>query len=340
MRVVLLVAAMLSIIGAPLPAAAAQSMPSLDRATAWINSPPLRAADLRGKVVLVEFWTYTCINWRRTLPYVRAWSERYEDSGLVVIGVHTPEFAFERELPKVRAAIEQIGIDFPVAVDSDYALWRAFNNEYWPAMYFIDANGRIRHQQFGEGGYETAERTLQKLLAEAGHSGDGSLTPVVARGAEAQADWKNLGSPETYLGYQRTVRFASPGGARADRPHGYSLPERLRLNEWALAGHWTVGADSVVLKQANGRVVYRFHARDVHLIMGQGIASAPIRFRVLIDGQPPGASHGVDVDAHGYGTLGEPRMYQLIRQQTPIEDRVVEIEFVDAGAELFDFTFG
>lgn len=337
MRIALFIAAMMLFSGA---SPAAPKMPPLTGATAWLNSPPLQPADLRGKVVLVEFWTYTCINWRRTLPYVRAWSERYKDAGLVVIGVHTPEFAFEADLAKVRAATDRIGIEFPVAVDSNYAIWRAFDNEYWPAMYFIDANGRIRHEQFGEGDYEAAERTIQKLLAEAGHSGEDSLTPVVAKGAEAQADWRNLGSPETYLGYERTTKFASPGGVRSDRPNTYAPPAKLKLNEWALAGNWTMRKDSVLLNRSNGRVSYRFHARDVHLIMGQGAAAAPIRFRVLIDGQPPGSSHGVDVDADGYGSVREPRMYQLIRQQPPIADRLVEIEFLEAGAEVFDFTFG
>lgn len=341
MRTALFVAALVSFFATSLPSSAAQRMPSLERATAWLNSQPLSSADLRGKVVLVEFWTYTCINWRRTLPYVRAWSERYKDAGLVVIGVHTPEFGFEADLSRVRAATSQIGIGFPVAVDSEYAIWHGFDNEYWPAMYFIDANGRIRHRQFGEGDYETAERTIQKLLAEAGYAGaDDSLTPVVARGAEAQADWRNLGSPETYLGYERSVRFASPGGVRADKPSVYALPARLKLNEWALAGEWTVRKDSVLLNRPNGRIAYRFHARDVHLIMGQGAAHAAIRFRVLIDGQPPGASHGVDVDADGYGTLLEPRMYQLIRQQPPVVERQIEIELLDEGGQLFDFTFG
>ncbi|HEY5756044.1 MAG TPA: thioredoxin family protein [Steroidobacter sp.] len=336
----LLLTAIVSIFSASMPSAAAPRTPPLDGATAWLNSSPLSPADLRGKVVLVEFWTYTCINWRRTLPYVRAWSERYKDAGLVVIGVHTPEFGFEADLANVRAATSQIGIEFPVAVDSKFAIWRAFDNEYWPAMYFIDATGRIRHSQFGEGKYDDAERTIQKLLAEAGHAvADDSLTEVAARGAEAQADWRTLGSPETYLGYQQTVRFASSGG-RTDKPSDYALPTRLKLNEWALAGNWTQRKDSVLLNRANGRVAYRFHARDVHLIMGQGAAREPIRFRVLIDGQPPGASHGIDVDADGYGELREPRMYQLVRQQGPIADRQVEIEFLEAGAELFDFTFG
>ena len=340
MRTVLLLAAAVSIFSASMPSTAAPRMPSLDGATAWLNSAPLSPAELRGKVVLVEFWTYTCINWRRTLPYVRAWSERYKDAGLVVIGVHTPEFGFEYDLANVQAATRQIGIEFPVAVDSKYAIWRAFGNEYWPAMYFIDANGRIRHSQFGEGKYDDAERTIQKLLAEAGHPvANDSLIEVAAHGAEAQADWRALGSPETYLGYEQTVRFASSGG-RTDKASVYALPTRLQLNEWALAGNWTQRKDSVLLNRANGRIAYRFHARDVHLIMGQGAAREPIRFRVLIDGQPPAAAHGIDVDAEGYGTLREPRMYQLVRQQGPIADRQVEIEFLDAGAELFDFTFG
>lgn len=318
------------------------NLPSLDRTTAWFNSDPLRPADLRGKVVVVQFWTYTCINWRRTLPYVRAWANKYQDQGLVVIGVHTPEFSFEKNLGNIQRALEEQDVDYPVAVDSDYAIWRAFDNHYWPALYIVDAQGQIRRHHFGEGEYERSEMIIQQLLSEAGRNiTDRSLVSINPSGAEAQADWKSLGTPETYLGYQQTNNFASPGSLKLDKAHSYSVPERLRLNHWALAGDWTARKEFVALNKPNGKVTYRFHARDVHLVMGSAATQAkPVRFRVLIDGRPPGDSHGVDVDAQGMGTLAGPRMYQLIRQHAPIADRQFEIEFLDAGAEVFAFTFG
>jgi thiol-disulfide isomerase/thioredoxin len=317
------------------------NLPSLGGATLWLNSEPLTAAGLRGKVVLVEFWTYTCINWLRQLPYVRAWAEKYKDAGLVVIGVHTPEFAFEKDLDNVRRASMDMRVTYPVAVDSDGVIWRAFRNEYWPALYFIDARGRIRHRQFGEGEYERSETIIQQLLAEAGKAGvSRELVSVDARGAEAAADWASLSSPETYVRRRNIERFASPGGAVSGKRHAYAAPARLALNEWALAGAWTLGSDAAVLDEAGGRIVYRFHARDLHLVMGPAARGTSVRFRVLIDGRPPGASHGTDVDEQGLGTVTEQRLYQLIRQPSPIADRQFEIEFLDPGAEAFSFTFG
>jgi thiol-disulfide isomerase/thioredoxin len=314
---------------------------SLERADAWLNSPPLTAQALRGKVVLVDFWTYTCINWLRTLPYVRGWAEKYKDQGLVVIGVHAPEFAFEKDLNNVRRSVKDMQIGYPVAVDNEHVIWRAFSNQYWPALYFVDAQGRVRHQQFGEGAYEQSEMVIQKLLAEAGASGV-SREPVAVngRGFEEAADWSNLKSPENYVGYERTENFMSPGGATLDKPRTYMLPERLRLNDWALSGEWTVTNQATVLNKPNGRIAYRFHARDLHLVMGPPAPGTSVRFRVLIDGQPPGAAHGIDVDEQGNGTLTQQRLYQLIRQPKPIADRLFEIEFLDSGAEAFAFTFG
>jgi thiol-disulfide isomerase/thioredoxin len=314
---------------------------SLGSATQWLNSQPLTAAGLRGKVVLIDIWTYTCINWLRTLPYVRAWAGRYKAQGLVVIGVHSPEFVFERDVDNVRRAAKDMKIDYPIAIDNDFTIWRAFNNQYWPALYIIDAQGRIRHHQFGEGGYERSERVIQHLLAEAGTGGIGrELVSVDGRRAEAAADWGSLKSPENYLGHERTQNFASPGGADPDVHRVYAAPARLRLNHWALSGDWTVEEDAIALNKANGRIVYRFHARDLHLVMAPAAAGTPLRFRVLLDGQPPGAAHGVDVDEQGNGTVAEPRLYQLIRQASPIADRQFEIEFLDSGVEAFAFTFG
>ncbi len=315
--------------------------PSLGGATEWLNSPPLTAAGLRGKVVLVDFWTYSCINWRRTLPYVRAWAEKYKNQGLVVIGVHSPEFEFEKIVDKVRWAAKDMRIDYPIAIDSDHAIWRAFRNDYWPALYFIDAQGHIRHHQFGEGDYELSERIIQQLLAEARATGVGSeLVSVDAHGLEAAADVGSLRSPETYVGYERAENLVSRDGTIDDKPHVYVGPARLRLNHWALSGDWTIGKQAAVLNKADGRIAYRFHARDVNLIMGPSAGGASVRFRVLVDGQPPGAAHGVDVDDHGNGKVTESRMYQLIRQPKPIADRLFEIEFLDPGVAAFDFTFG
>jgi len=316
-------------------------MPTLAGATGWLNSPPLTTAGLRGKVVLIDFWTFTCINWLRTEPYVRAWAEKYRNQGLVVIGVHTPEFAFEHDVDNVRRAVKDMRIDYPVAIDNDYAIWDAFKNEYWPALYFVDAQGRIRHHQFGEGDYDQSERVIQQLLAEAGATGVGrDLVSADARGAEVAADWDNLKSRENYVGFGRTEGFASPGGAVMDKPHAYAVPVRLKLNGWALSGDWTVEKPLVALNKPSGRIVYRFHARDLHLVMGPAAPGASVRFRILIDGQPPGAAHGVDVDEQGDGTVAEQRLYQLIRQQKPITDRQFEIEFLDPGVQAFAFTFG
>ena len=316
-------------------------LPSLGGATGWLNSPPLTAAGLRGKVVLIDVWTYTCINWLRTLPYVRAWAEKYRNQGLVVIGVHSPEFAFEKNVDNVRRAAKDMRVDYPIAVDSDHAIWRALKNEYWPALYVVDAQGRIRHHQFGEGEYEQSERIIQQLLAEAGAGGIGrDLVSVDPRGAEVAADWSNLKSPENYVGYERTENFASRGGAVLDKPHVYAAPARLKLNGWALSGDWTVAKKLTALNKPNGRIAYRFHARDLHLVMGPAAQGTSVRFRVLIDGQPPGAAHGIDVDDQGNGTVTEQRLYQLIRQPKPVADRQFEIEFLDPGVEAFAFTFG
>ena len=316
-------------------------LPSLDGATEWLNSPPLKTTALRGKVVLVDFWTYTCINWLRSLPYVRAWADEYQPQGLVVIGVHTPEFGFEGNVENVRRAARDMRVDYPIAIDNDYAIWQAFENHYWPALYFVDADGQIRHHRFGEGEYETSERIIQQLLAEAGVSRlRQDLVSVDARGAEAAADWESLKSPESYVGYERAEQFASPGGAAFDEHRAYVVPANVRLNQWAVSGDWTVEREAARLNEANGRITYDFHARDLHLIMGPATREAPVRFRVLIDGQPPSAAHGIDVDDQGNGTVTEPRLYQLIRQPKPITDRQFEIEFLDPGVEAFAFTFG
>jgi thiol-disulfide isomerase/thioredoxin len=313
---------------------------ALDGAADWVNSPPLKAAGLRGKVVLVDFCTYTCINWLRTLPYVRAWAEKYHN-GLVVIGVHTPEFAFERNLDNVRRAVRQLAIDYPIVIDNDYAIWRAFENHYWPALYFLDAGGRIRHRHFGEGEYEGSEKAIQRLLADAGAAGIGDgVVSVEGTGVQAAADWNNLRSPENYLGYERTENFASPGGVGSNDRRLFTAPARLALNQWALAGEWTMASRVSMLNGASGRIAYRFHARDVHLVMGPPQGGMPVRFRVSIDGQPPGRAHGVDVNEGGSGTVAEQRLYQLIRQPAPIVDRRFEIEFMDPGVETFAFTFG
>jgi thiol-disulfide isomerase/thioredoxin len=316
-------------------------LPSLSEATAWLNSPPLSAADLRGNVVLIDFWTYTCINWLRTLPYVRAWAEKYKHHGVVVIGVHTPEFPFEHDLDNVRRAAKDMKVAYPIAIDNDYAIWHAFANHYWPALYLVDAQGHIRYHHFGEGAYEQSEMMIQYVLAEAGISGiDDELVSVDASGAEAAADWGSLRSAENYVGYERTENFASPGGAVLDTPHVYAVPAQLRLNEWALAGEWTVGNQATLLNRANGRIAYRFHARDLHLVMGPAARGTSVRFHVFLDGRPPGPAHGIDVDEQGHGTATEQRLYQLIRQPKPIADRHFEIEFLDAGVEAFAFTFG
>jgi len=316
-------------------------LPGFDGATGWLNSPPLTPEGLRGRVVLVNFWTYTCINWLRTLPYVRAWADRYTDHGLTVIGVHTPEFDFEHDLDNVRRQVKDLGVDYPVATDNDYAIWTAFDNHYWPALYFVDAQGQIRHHRFGEGDYEMSEMILQQLLTEAGSGGsDQELVSVDARGVEAAADWDSLRSPENYLGYERTDNFVSPNGSILDTSYVYAAPTRLRLNHWALAGDWTVKRQAIVLNQAGGRILYRFSARDLHLVMAPPARRTPVRFRVLIDGQPPGAAHGSDVDDQGNGTLTQPRLYQLLRQPGPITDHTFEATFHDPGVQAYAFTFG
>jgi thiol-disulfide isomerase/thioredoxin len=317
------------------------NFPSLEGATTWLNSAPLTPEGLRGKVVLVDFWTYTCINWLRTLPYVRAWAKKYQDHGLVVLGVHTPEFPFEHDLENVRRAVKEMQVDYPVAVDSEYAVWSAFNNHYWPALYLVDAQGRIRHHQFGEGDYEEAERVIQQLLAKAGdESGGEDLVTLDAHGPEVAADWDDLGSGENYVGYTRTDGFASPDGAVVDERHVYTIPARLGRNEWALAGEWTMERGFAALNAANGRIAYRFHARDLHLVMGPAKQRASVRFRVRLDGQAPGEAYGSDVDEQGEGMVSEQRLHQLIRQPGAIGDRTFEIEFLDAGVEAYAFTFG
>jgi thiol-disulfide isomerase/thioredoxin len=316
-------------------------LPSLEHATNWLNSAPLSAADLRGKVVLVDFWTYTCINWRRTLPYLRTWAEKYRDSGLVVVGVHTPEFGFEKDIDNVRQASKEQAINYPIAIDTDYAVWNAFDNHYWPALYLIDAQGRIRHHQFGEGNYDHLEVLIRQLLAEAGRNPpEGAVSAIEGKGAEAEANWRSLKSQETYLSHSRSSNFASPQIAFLARVRNYTTPARLRLNQWGLTGNWVLGNESAHSIDAGGRLTYRFHARDVHLVMGAIAADRPVRFRVLIDGHPPGAAHGVDIDEQGNGKMDAPRMYQLIRQRDSIADRNFEIEFLDSGAEVFVFTFG
>ncbi|WGY73327.1 cytochrome c biogenesis protein DipZ [Burkholderia cepacia] len=320
------------------------TLPSLDGAVQWLNSPPLTAAGLRGKVVLVDFWTYSCINCLRTLPYTTAWARKYAPYGLVVIGVHAPEFAFERDIGNVKKAVHDLGIDFPVAIDNRFAIWRAFNNEYWPAHYFVDAQGRVRRHHFGEGEYAESERAIQSLLAEAGHpealNVPLGLAGTPAKGALAAADSADVRSPETYVGYARAEDFVSPGGVVRDAAYHYAEPARPDLNDWGLAGMWRVGAERASLAAPAGRIVYRFHARDLHLVLGPGTNGQPVRFRVTLDGAAPGAAHGADVDAQGYGTVTGQRLYQLVRQPGAIADRTFAIEFLDPGVDAYAFTFG
>jgi thiol-disulfide isomerase/thioredoxin len=324
----------------PFRVSSARDLASLGRATAWLNSAPLTAADVRGKVVLVDFWTYTCINWLRTLPYVRAWAERYKDDGLVVLGVHTPEFSFEADIANVRRSVEQMQIEYPIAVDNDRAIWRGFANHYWPALYFLDAAGRVRDHHFGEGDYEESEARIRQLLTDDGRRIDGERAGVEAHGFEVGADWDSLKSPETYVGSQKADNFASPGGATRNIAQRYRLADRLRLNQWALSGEWTVKPEAAVLNTGGGRIAYRFHARDLHLILGPAAQGMSVRFRVTVDGQPPGPARGVDVDEDGHGTVREQRLYQLVRQPKPIVDRTFAIDFLDGGIEAFAFTFG
>lgn len=326
---------------APLDALPVEGMmPPLTGATEWINSPPLITEQLRGKVVLVDFWTYSCINCVRAIPYVRAWDEKYRGQGLVVIGVHTPEFAFEKSSANVRDAVRRFGIAYPVAMDNDYAVWRAFRNQYWPAHYFIDAQGRIRHHHFGEGDYDGSERVIQQLLKEAGAQGvDRSMVQVNGQGAEAAADIPGIASPETYVGYARAEGFRSPGGIKPDARHAYA-PAALRLNQWSLSGDWIVRAEHADLQAPGGRLAFRFQARDLHLVMGPSRSDRPVRFRIRLDGQAPGADAGVDVDAQGLGRIDSQRLYQLVRQAGGARERTFEIEFLDPGAQVFAFTFG
>ena len=299
-------------------------MPSFAGATEWLNSEPLGPAELQGHVVLVNFWTWTCINWLRQEPYVRAWSQAYRDDGLIVVGVHTPEFSFEHDIDGVRRATRERAIDYPVAVDNDYEVWSAFANHYWPALYFADTDGVIRDQHFGEGRYEQSERVIQWLLGV-----ERELVSVEGLGVEAEADWDHLYTPETYLGSARSEQFASPD----------NRAEGLRLNHWALAGEWTTGPESVVLDEAGGSIAFRFHARDAHLVMSPGAREA-IPFRVLLDGEAPGPSHGVDVDDDGTVVLRDARMYQLVRQHDAVRQRTLEITFLEPRAEAYAFTFG
>ncbi len=318
-------------------------MPSLSAATGWLNSQPLTPASLRGKVVLVDFWTYSCINSIRQLPYLRAWARKYKNQGLVVIGVHSPEFAFEKNLDNVRRAVTDLRVGSPMAtaIDSDHRIWQAFDNAYWPAIYIVDAHGRIRHHVFGEGEYEQTERVIQQLLAEAGaRNVDQALVSGDGKGIEAAPDLADLKSPETYVGSERSENFASKGGSLFSSHGVYSAPEPLSLNHWALVGDWTIGKHSAALNKVGGRIVYRFHARDLHLVMGPTAKGAAVAFRVLINGKPPGDAHGIDVDERGNGTVSEQRLYQLIRQPGPVTDQEFQIEFLDPGVEAFVFTFG
>ncbi|MGE8474320.1 MAG: cytochrome c biogenesis protein DipZ [Paraburkholderia hospita] len=326
---------------APLPVEG--TLPSLTGAVQWLNSPPLTNAQLKGKVVLVDFWTYSCINCLRTLPYVKAWSQKYRDMGLVVIGVHAPEFAFERNIDNVKKATHDLGVDYPVAIDNNYAIWRAFGNQYWPAHYFVDAQGRVRHHHFGEGEYEQSEKVIQQLLVEAGHPEAAQVATGLtqrAKGVEAAADGNDMMSPETYIGYARAENFASPGGEAENRAHTYAAPSSPEVNDWGLAGTWKVGAEHATLAAPNGRIVYRFHARDLHLVLGPGAAGKPVHFRVTIDGATPGDARGTDVGADGTGVVTEQRLYQLVRQTGDVADHTFTIEFLDPGVEAYAFTFG
>lgn len=316
-------------------------LPSFDGATGWLNSEPLTPEALRGRVVLVDFWTYTCVNWLRTLPYVRAWDAKYRDDGLTVIGVHTPEFGFERNIDNVVAQSSALGVEYPIAVDSDYGVWRAFANHYWPAVYIADAQRRIRHHHFGEGEYAQTEMVIQQLLLDAGaHDIDQDLVDVVPRGLEVAADWRTLGSPETYLGYDQSSRFASEDVAAFDKPQVYAAPARLPLNNWSVAGNWTLARHAAVLNEPGGRAAFRFHAHDLNLVMGPASRGASIPFRVFLDGQVADDGHGSDVASDGRGIVRDQRTYQLIRQTGSIADRSFEIEFLDAGVEVYCFTFG
>ena len=315
--------------------------PGLDGAVGWLNSAPLTRQSLKGKVVLIDFWAYSCINCLRAIPYVEAWSEKYKDDGLVVVGVHTPEFAFEKDRSNVSKAVADLKITYPVAIDSDYAIWKAFHNEYWPAHYFIDVHGIIRYHHFGEGEYEKSEEVIQQLLKEKNANWKaGGIVQVTASGAQAAADLGDVKSPETYIGYARQENYVSPEKIKQDLPGAYTSPGRLDVNDWALAGRWAIGSERAMLLAAPGKIVFRFHARDLHLVLGPGKDGRPIRFRVLLDGAPPLDDHGADVDAQGNGTVRDYRLYQLIRQKGKVEDRTFQIEFLDPNVQAFAFTFG
>jgi thiol-disulfide isomerase/thioredoxin len=350
LSLVVAVAAILSSAVVNTPLVEAQDPPSivgssplfgLSGATGWINSSPLTAKQLKGKVVLVDFWAYSCINCIRAIPYVRAWAEKYKDSGLVVIGVHTPEFDFEKQLPNVQKAVQKFGITYPVALDSNYAIWNAFHNQYWPAHYFIDAKGKVRYEHFGEGEYDQSERWIQELLKEANaKSMPATSASIQGQGIQAAADMSDVRSPETYIGYARAEHFASPGGIKQDTEQLYTAPTPPRLNEWGLAGKWIDHKQVAELKSAGGKIVFRFHARDLHLVLGPSADGKPVRFRVTIDGQAPGENHGVDTDAQGNGVVTAYRLYQLVRQKGAITDHVFTIEFEEPGVQAFSFTFG
>jgi thiol-disulfide isomerase/thioredoxin len=313
----------------------------LSGATGWLNSKPLNAKQLKGKVVLVDFWTYSCINCLRAMPYIRAWADKYKDSGLVVIGVHSPEFGFEEDLPNVQRAVRKFGVTYPVALDSKHAVWSAFHNEYWPADYFIDGNGKVRYEALGEGGYDQAERWIQTLLEERnGKPMAGNIVNVHAQGVEAAPDMSQVQSPETYIGYARAERFVSPGGIQRDKAAVYVVPDHPKLNDWGLSGRWYDNNQTAQLQFVGGKIVYCFHARDLHLVLGLAAGRDPVRFHVTIDGRAPGADHGVDTDAQGFGQVTEYRLYQLVRQKGAITDHVFTIEFEDAGVQAFAFTFG
>ncbi|MFZ6655450.1 cytochrome c biogenesis protein DipZ [Undibacterium sp. TJN19] len=318
------------------------TLPPLDGATQWLNSKPLTAQDLKGKVVLIDFWTYSCINCLRSLPYVQAWAKKYHDQGLVVIGVHAPEFAFERDTANVSKAVRDLGIGYPVAIDNNYAIWRAFGNQYWPAHYFIDANGRIRHHHFGEGEYIQSEQVIQQLLEEAGHKdvANDVVMDTGAAGAQMAADDSQVKSSETYLGYSRAQNFVSASGVQQNRSADYKAPAQLTLNQWGLAGNWKVQQEYAALEQGTGRITYRFHARDLHLVLGPGKDGKPVRFRVMIDGAEPGAAHGSDIAADGSGTVTLQRLYQLVRQSGAVSDHTFSIEFLNSGVQAYAFTFG
>ena len=350
MSVLAAIVAALSCAAASAPSAHAQNtqsivgrspLYSLSGATGWINSKPLTAKDLKGKVVLVDFWDYSCINCIRAVPYVRAWADKYKDSGLVVIGVHTPEFDFEKQLPNVQKAVQKFNMSYPIALDSSYKIWDEFENQYWPAEYFIDAKGKVRFEHFGEGDYDKSERWIQQLLAEANAKPmPASAVNVHAQGVQAASDMSDVRSPETYIGYARAQNFSSPGGFRRDSEKSYTEPKNLSLNDWGLVGSWIDHEQAAILTSSGGKIVFRFHARDLHLVLGPSADGKPVRFRVTIDGQAPGENHGVDTDAQGNGVVNSYRLYQLVRQKGAIADHTFTIEFLDPGVQAFSFTFG